>query len=380
MGSARDLADLAANASTIPLTATPAILYDAITNGGMAVDQHSVEVRTGMGDQTIKFLADLWELWPGSSPSARWTGSNEDGGGVDGNSPWIKVLNTTADASPGTDEAQTLMHKIEARNCLPMLDSSGDLEAHVLAFDVIAHIDGASSITFPATGAVMLTGQDGQRQFVTEVTITAADTWQRVEAVIAADSVFTVANDNGEGVRLGLNLYGGSGRNTTADTWATNANDHNTAASENWADATNNYIGMTNVTMVKGTTAQDYQFEDYAITLQKCYRYYYHFNLLGGLRLTGGVYDATNTQGIRNPFPTEMRADPTESHTDSVFKAAAKGTSHDTTIALNIGTDQWGFQANISTGMTAGTQGEVMYIIDNSGTTDTGDIKFTAEL
>jgi hypothetical protein len=350
-----------------------------IINGGMAVDQHyDIDTRTGMGDGDPSYLADLWELFQYGSASARWTGSNEVGGGVDGNSNWIKALNTTADASPG-DEGQMFMQKIEAQNCLPMLDSAGDLKALKFAFDIIAHADGASSITFPAKAAVFFLPQDGtQRQFISEVTITAADTWERVEATIVADTVTSFVNDNGVGVYVGVSLYGGTLRQATVDTWANNDNDFVTSTSDNWADATSNYLGITNVTLVSASQASAYVPEPYGDTLQKCLRYFW-LALAGVNKVSGtGTVQNSTTAYVYIPYPVPMRDAATQyDSTVSHFYFYAEGTAFNpTNIATNGYTNEFGMGLSLTkTGMT-GT-GSGCWLVSTGGSSR---LYFTAEL
>jgi|DEB0MinimDraft_4_1074332.scaffolds.fasta_scaffold44795_2 hypothetical protein len=249
-----------------------------IINGAHTVDQRSGDTRTGLGTSG-QYISDRWQYDAGSSPSARWTASVESGGGLNGKSNWLKFLCTTADGSPSTNEKAQVRQAIEAQSISgPALDSSGDLKQLTLSMDIIAHADGASSVTFPAKAAVGLFTADGtQRQIISDVTIAADATWERVSVTFPADATASIDHNTGAGLWVHVALYGGSDRQGTADTWFNFGNDIITADTDNWADATNNYIGFTNVQLEVGSVSTDFQHEDIGTTFAKCLRYFWRY-------------------------------------------------------------------------------------------------------
>ena len=294
----------------------PTTAKNIFINGSCAVAQRGSQssVASGYG------ACDRWEMNALGGASARYTLSQESSGGVGGNAKWAKVLVTTADASPGTNEAHYFGQKIEGFNAQSLLDDSGDLLASTMSFDVIVHTDGASSISFPATLAICVNDNGfGNQQYVKTFTVTAADTWQRVSVPIAANTSIVINNDNTNQFQVSFTIYSGTARETTDATWESAAGlDVSVSGVANLADATNNYLGITNVQLEVGSVATDFEYEDYGTTLRKCLRY---FN-----SLTDG---ATNDQSLPTvastadtggsafyPFPVAMRASPTLSYSD----------------------------------------------------------------
>ena len=281
-----------------------------IQNGAHLVDQRSADTRTGLGAADT-LISDRWRGGSNGSPSARWTISIETSGGPYANVKWLKCLNTTADASPGSAEAFTLRQALEAQNLQPLV-TSGTLGAMTISGKVIAHADGASSISFPAKLAIGVTTADGTaRQFYTDITFAAADTWTDFSITIPADGTATIDNNNGQGLNFQFGMYGGSGRVAATATWENDGADSITANSDNWADATNNYIGFTQIQIEAGYIATDFEHELISVTLAKCQRYLRRFSGAAALVLSGTCRSTTAASVNANIGP--MRAAPTGS-------------------------------------------------------------------
>jgi len=301
------------------LTGISSTQPNLIINGGMTVSQRGTSFATLSASA---YTLDRWYYQAGGSTAAVTTVSQETAGGVDGASHWMKLLTTTADASLDTNDAAFVEHRIEGLNAGHLLTNSGKMGATTIGADIIVHADGASSLTFPATFAMALMDADGTRVHVEDVTITAADTWQRVSFSTAADATAYFTVDNTYGLRLLFTLAAGSDRNGTSGTWQSNAsNYYNTSSSDNFVDAANNYVGITNVKLEVGSSATSFEHESYGDTVRKCERYYQQ-------HLDTGVTPATNTAneieyyasghtsnahtiGIPVFFGTRMRAAPT---------------------------------------------------------------------
>ena len=89
-------------------------------NSGFNVDQYGHITRTGVGDGT-ELLQDRWRITPVGSASARWTYSQENNGGINGDSQWAKLVVTTADASPGSAEGQGFGQSVIGNNAIQLL-------------------------------------------------------------------------------------------------------------------------------------------------------------------------------------------------------------------------------------------------------------------
>jgi hypothetical protein len=247
-----------------------------VLNPAMQIAQRGTSF-TSYGATANEYSLDNWKISVGGSASARWTVSQESSGGVNGRSKWLKALNTTAD-TPGAAEGQAISAPLEGNSIQALRRTGGGTKASTLSADVIVHADGGSSLSFPVTIAVALIINDGgnDRQIVTDISITSADTWQTIEFNAPADTSGNgPKNDNTRSGNVVFTLASGSNFNITADTWENNTNiPLNTSSTENLADATNNYIGFTNVQWEVGDVATDFAHEDIGTTLQKCQRYF----------------------------------------------------------------------------------------------------------
>jgi len=375
----RNLADLARSAATVPTAASdPTLGANLIINGGMTVSQRGTSF-TGLGTAST-FTLDRWRTTLNGSNSARYTISQETTGGPYANATWMKIACTTGSSALGANDSLFIQQKLEGNVCTSLNAVGGGSNAFVVSGRIILDADAASSITFPAKMGMYFVSVGGtNRQYVSDITIDADNTWQEFSVSVASDATAQFISGTVQGGELGFTLLAGSNRVATADTWINNAADFKTSSSDDILDASSNILGLCEVKLEVGSTATAFQHEPYGDVLAKCHRYYWHINLLAGTRWLAGCYDATNALGTHLPFPVEMRAVPTSSHTSSVFRAGHNGSIHDSTITVGFTKDRWGYMPNINPFASA-SQGQTYWILDNGGTTVTGDVSFSAEL
>jgi hypothetical protein len=346
-----------------------------VVNGMFQVDQRLGETRTGLGGALTR-LADQWVLrWDGAT-GGRYTFSVEDNGGVNSESKWAKLLTTTADAAGTAGDFQYFYTPIEAQNLQGLIAANGKLGDTTQSMDIIVHADGASGISFPCKVGCWIHTYDGTaRQWVQDVTITSADTWQRVSISRTADSVATIDQDSGVGMWMGFCIATGSDRQVTGGAWENSGSDIGTSDSINIGDATNNYIGFANVTLEAGLLSTAAEVQDYGTTLIKCQRYYEQREPSGnGYNLPGtyGMFIATTStaQGFFQ-WNVEKRAAPTIdmiAATDWIFVKTNSGSNNysggEMTASAftfsQIKTNHCAFL--ITTGTTGGTAGHTTWI------------------
>jgi hypothetical protein len=247
-----------------------------IINGAMAVAQRGTSF-TSYGATNNAYSLDQYKISVSGSASARWTVTQESSGGVSGNAKWLKALVTTAD-TPGAAEGQAIIQRPEGQSIQALRRDGGGTKAATYSFDVIVHADGGSGLSFPVSLPVVFVIHDNvtDREIVSDVSVAAADTWERVTVSFPEDtSGGGPVNTSSAGSSVGITLAAGSNYVITADTWQNNTNvTLKTSSSDNFADATNNYVGFTEVQLEVGSVATDFEHEDYGTTLQKCYRYF----------------------------------------------------------------------------------------------------------
>ena len=280
-----------------------------VVNGAFQVDQRSADTRTGLGGALTR-LADQWVLrWDGAT-GGRYTFSVEDDGGVNSESKWGKFLTTTADAAGTAGDFQYFYTPMEAQNLQGLIAANGKLGDTTQSMDIIVHADGASGISFPCEVGCFIHTYDGTtRQWIQDVTITSADTWQRVSISRTADSVATIDQNSAVGMWMGFCIATGTGRQVTGGAWENADGDIGTSDSINIGDATNNYIGFANVTLEAGLLSTAAEVQDVGTTLAKCKRYY-QSTTAAGLAFSGVCRSTTTGYCGGWNFP-EMRAAPT---------------------------------------------------------------------
>jgi hypothetical protein len=143
--------------------------------------------------------------------------------------------------------------------------------------DIIGHLDTPDA---PYTAAIGVKTIDGtQRQYVGQVTIDADAVFQRVHLVIPEDGTAIIEPGTDSAFRITVSLYGGANRHANNNTWeASVVQQASTSGSQNWASATGNYLGITNVKLQPGQIATPYIPRTYAEELDICK---YYFEKLG---------------------------------------------------------------------------------------------------
>ena len=161
-----------------------------------------------------------------------------------------------------------------------------------------------------------------------------------MSVAIAANAAAVIDNDNSNEFQVSLTIYAGSAKETTDATWESASGlDVSVSGVDNLADATNNYVGITNVQLEVGSVATDFEHEDYGTTFAKCLRY---FERIQG---DGVSIQRWSAGGVRNTTQADAwaryshkRAVPTVTHssaTSVTFIAKASGYQ-----ATSIATDQ----------------------------------------
>jgi hypothetical protein len=310
-----------------------------VINGQCLVSQRGTSF-TGLGSGTSdEYTLDRWSLTTLDTSTARWTVSQETGGGTSGKDPWLKILNTTADASPGAGEGQLQQQKMEGYVAQPLLGSSdGIIDGFTVSADMILHADGASSISFPATISCIAYTIDTGRGCIIDATIAADATWERVEFVFPADTSGTFNIDNTVGFRVGFGLYGGTSRDAAAGSWFSAAlNASVSEDAENIADATNNYLGFTNVQLETGSVATSFAYEDIGTTLQKCFRYLERITPAGNGQPLGTGFAQSTTAAQITLLYSEKRVVPTITGT----AASTFAIVHTGAVDAGTGSESW---------------------------------------
>ena len=273
---------------------------NVVINGAMQVAQRGTS--TASITANGYFTGDRWKITLTSLGT--WTQSIEnDAPTGSGFRKSLKMLCTTADASPAVGDEVALGQVLEGQNLQQFLKGTSSAKQFTLSFWVKANVTG--------TYVVWLYDGDNNRQSSLSYTISASATWEKKTLIFAADT--TGAFDNDNAASLYVRFYLGAGSDFTsgslATTWASVSNANRAPGQTNLAAATNNFWQVTGVQLEAGSVATPFEFEDYGTTLAKCQRYYFRVtadNTYGWLA-DGKAYN-TGVVSVNIKHPVTMRA------------------------------------------------------------------------
>jgi hypothetical protein len=271
---------------------------NVIINGAMQIHQRgtsTASITTGGYYTADRFASTV-------STMGTWTHSIEnDAPTGSGFRKSVKVLCTTADASPASGDVLTFGQYIEGQNLQSFAKGTSSARQMTLSFWVKSNVTG--------TFIVDAYDADNTRQCSASYTISAAATWEKKTITLPADTTGAFDNDNALSMYLffwlgaGSTFTGGSSLNTS---WASVVDNRRVVGQTNLAAATNNYWQVTGVQLEAGAVATPFEFEDYGTTLDKCQRYYMRWNTVSayGRLASGAAISTTNAEFI---FPYRVQ-------------------------------------------------------------------------
>ena len=277
MTRARTLADLgsASLATDAEVTAAidaipPAKGKNLLYNGAMQVAQRGTSA-TGITSNGY-YTADRWETSLVSLGA--WTQTIEsDGPTGSGFTKSLKMLCTTADASPASGDRAFLRQKLEGQDIQRIAKGTSSAKQLTMSFWVKSNVTG--------TYAVRFYDADNGRNFSSPYTISSAGTWEYKTVTLPADTIGAFDNDNSGSLHVFFWLDAGTQFTSGAfpSSWEVN-NDANVApGTVHLGNATSNYWQITGVQLEVGDTATEFEFKSYGQELAECQRYYWQSTL-----------------------------------------------------------------------------------------------------
>jgi hypothetical protein len=312
-----------------------------IINGAMQVAQRGTSV-TGVTSDGYR-TCDRFRCAIGTLGT--WTIS-QDTSAPDDFSSSFKLLCTTADASPSTNDYLVVQQRIEAQSLQHLSFGTSSAKKLTLSFWVKSNKTGAASIEF-------INFDNSDKSAYPSYTINTADTWEYKTITVSGDTSGGPDNNNGAGLEVAFWLNGGSaftgGSHTTS--FGTFTSSNRNASNLGVGGAVNDYWQITGVQLEIGDTATPFEHRSYGDELARCQRYYYSSDeadsFISAMNVTSGsAYYFT----IMNP--TTMRTGPTitlsnESNSNfdgiTVFRNyATRWSGYD--VATGSGRGYWQFE------------------------------------
>jgi len=275
-----------------------------VTNGSMQVSQRSTS-ETGLSSTNSYKTVDRYTTY--ISSLGTWTQS-QDTDAPSGFGHSLKMLCTTADASPASTNRMLIQTNLEGQDIqsLGFGDTSNTytvsfyVKSNVTGTYILEHLGGTASAT--------------NHQISTSYTVNNANTWERKTITLNVDSG-AMTSDNTGG--LTLSFWLGTGSNYSSGTlntsWSSPSAGNRAVGQVNLASATSNYWQITGLQLEVGDTATPFEHpRSYGDELAKCQRYYwvlpsgYDDGSTGKKASTGSILSFNST----GTFPVTMRATP----------------------------------------------------------------------
>ena len=260
---------------------------NVIINGAMQVAQRG----TSSASITTNnyYTADRWQT--AVTTLGTWTQSQEaDAPTGSGFRNSLKMLCTTADASPAAADILNVQTRFEGQNIQQFLKGTASAKPFALSFWVKSNVTG--------TYIAELIDSNNTRQVSASYTISASATWEKKTIIFPADTTGAFTNDNA--LSLSLNFWLGAGSDRTSGTlntiWASTVTANRVVGQTNLAAAISNYWQVTGVQLEAGSVATPFEFENISDTLTKCQRYYWQ--LTGSSSGFFGVNAGVTSRGV----------------------------------------------------------------------------------
>jgi hypothetical protein len=280
---------------------------NVIINGAMQVAQRGTSVSSAAGGY---LTADRWVN--AISSLGTWTQSVEnDAPTGSGFRKSLKMLCTTADASPAAADNCSIRTILEGQNIQQFLKGTSAAKQFSLSFWVKSNVTG--------TYIAALYDYNNTRSVSASYTISASATWEKKTITFPADTTGAFNNDNAASMLVDFGL--GAGTDYTSGTlntvWAAHNTTKNFSGQTNVAAAINNYWQVTGVQLEAGSVDTPFEFEDFGVTLAKCQRYYWRINT-DQMLFSAGQWQSSSLFYSLVTFPTTMRVPPTSFDISSI--------------------------------------------------------------
>jgi len=217
----------------------------------------------------------------------------------------IKCDVTTANASPSGTAYARIDQRFEGQDLQRFCKGTSNAKNFAVSFWVKS----------PKTGThiVQLQDQDNSRNVSKAYTVSSANTWEKKELILPADTTGAFDNDNGGSLFLCFYLAVGTGYQggTLQTTWGTPVNNTRATGQVNVADSTSNDFYLTGVQMEASSYCSEFEHRSFGDELLRCYRYYYRLKGENNKTYMIGMSDNDNVNiyGFFH-FPVPMRIPP----------------------------------------------------------------------
>ena len=289
----------------------------------------------------------------------------------DGHSNSIKFVCTSAGGSFGAGDYVRMHQEIEGYNIVGTKFGTASAKSLTLSFWVKSSITGTNSIGI-YNGAA-------NKSFVSEYTVSSANTWEKKTISISAITSGTWSIDNTAELRLSFPMGSGSTYTTsTLDTWL----DDFKFSSTNYIDTfgtLNATIQFAGVQLELGSVATDFEHRSYGEELALCQRY---CQVVGGESVYNqaafGFAFSTTRLDVKYIAPTAFRAVPSISSVGTWTASDGNTSSSDVASFTIAGSQSSSYLLEIQCGVSSMTVNRFVRIEAKNSTSS--KVIFDAEL
>ena len=231
-----------------------------IINGDMAIDQRNVGASATSNGSV--YTVDRFEFQMSSVTNVQTYQQVTDAPA--GFNKSLKITNNSTTQATAAGVLCTPRQKIEGLNTAYLNWGTSDAQTVTVSFWVKASVTG----TYP----VALTNNNFSRSFVTNYTVSVANTWEYKTVTIAGDTSGTWTVDTTTGINVLFSLDTGSTYQTTAGSWQA-GNYRGTSSDVHFLANASATWQITGVQLEANTTATPFENLQYTTQLQLCQRY-----------------------------------------------------------------------------------------------------------
>jgi hypothetical protein len=281
---------------------TPAF-KNRIINGAMVISQRGTSV-TGLQNSPAYLVDRFSYRRNGTWTTATYTYSQIGSISLAGFQNAAR-LTVTATQTPSGDMFSSLDQYIEGFNVANLGLGTASAKTITVSFWVRSSVTGTFSVTVSNTT---------DRSYVTEYSISAANTWEYKTITIPGVTSGTWLTTTGIGLALIFTVASSSTGTFTTSTlnqWQS-ANVRASTNQTNLSVTNGATWDITGVQLEEGSTATSFDYRPYGTELQLCQRYYYRLKAgAAGENFNVGYCDTTTVATLMTNFLVSMRSAPT---------------------------------------------------------------------
>ena len=241
---------------------------NVIINGDFKIKQRAGTgtQSTGLGNSDGYHLHDRWYLDTGASTDGRLTMSH-DSSAPSGFANSLKLACTTTDTSIASGEQLLIQQRIEGQNLQAFAKGTSDAKPFAVSF----YVKGNASATYVCE----LHDKDNDRQCSKTFNVTTD--WTRIELTFPADTTGAFDDDTSASLHLNIALHAGATYTSgtlNSSAFATTNNNNRYVGINSFFDSTARTFFITGVQLEVGQNPTSFEVEPFAVTLEKCYRYF----------------------------------------------------------------------------------------------------------